>query len=71
MPFGVVSRVGLGWVYEMGGDRKRRRGSFLGEGVNVGHPIVTNGLCGVVILCRELWRRGSSQIILGFLLTPE
>ena len=22
-------------------------------GVNVGHPIVTNGDCGVVILCRE------------------
>jgi len=25
------------------------------------------GLCGVVVLCREGWRRGSSQITLGFL----
>jgi len=31
-------------------------------GINVGHPIVTNG--DVVILCREGWRRGSSQITL-------
>ena len=37
-------------------------GSVLG--INVGHPIVTNG---VIILCRERWRRGSSQITLGFL----
>jgi len=46
-----------------------RAASFV---VNVGHPIVTNGywgLCGVVILCREGWRRGSSQIILGFLVS--
>ena len=36
MPFGLVSRVGLG----MGvlDERDRRR-----EGVNVGHPTVTNG----------------------------
>jgi len=33
-------------------------------GVNVEHPIVTNG-----ILC-EGRQRGSSQIILGFLVTP-
>jgi len=25
------------------------------------------GLCGVVIFCRDGWRRGSSQITLGFL----
>jgi len=25
------------------------------------------GLCGVVILCREGWRRGSAQATLGFL----
>jgi len=34
-------------------------------GVNVGHPIATNW--NLVILCREGWRRGSSQITLGFL----
>jgi len=25
------------------------------------------GLCGVIILCREEWQRGSSEITLGFL----
>jgi len=41
MPFGVVSGGGR-WVgvLDEGGDRKRRMGSL---GVNVGHPIVTNG----------------------------
>jgi len=29
-------------------------------GVNVGHPIVTNGDFDVVILCGDGWRRGSS-----------
>jgi len=38
------------------------RGSL---GINVGHPIVTNG---VVILCRDGWRRRSSQITLVFIL---
>jgi len=54
MPFGVVSGVGRGMgVLDRGGDRRRETGSF---GVNVGqHPIVTDG-----------WRRGSSQITLGF-----
>ena len=32
-------------------------------GVNVRHPIS----CGVVILCRKGWQRGSSQITLGVL----
>ena len=42
MPFGVVSRVGrrMG-VLDGGGYRQRGRDSF---GVNVGHPIVTNGI---------------------------
>jgi len=41
MPFGVVSGVGRGMVvFNGGGDRQRGRGSL---GVNVGHPIVTNG----------------------------
>jgi len=39
--FGVVSGVGRGMgVLDGGGDHRRGRGSF---GVNVGHPIVTNG----------------------------
>jgi len=46
-----------------GGDR-RVEGLFWG---NVGHPIVTNGDCGAVILCHEGWRRSSFQITLGFL----
>ena len=41
MPFGVVSRVGLGsGVLDFGGDRQRGRGSL---GVNLRRPIVTNG----------------------------
>jgi len=49
MPFGVVSGLGLGrCVLDFGGDRRRGRGSL---GVNLRHPIVTNGefvasLCG-------------------------
>jgi len=40
-------------------------------GINVGHPSNCNqwGLCGEVVLCREWWRRGSSQIILGYLVS--
>ena len=41
MPFGVVSVIGLGrGVLDFGGDRRRGRGSL---GVNLRHPIVTNG----------------------------
>ena len=41
MPFGVVSGVGRGMgVSDEGGDRRRGKGSV---GVNLGHPIVTNG----------------------------
>ena len=40
MPFEEVSGVGRGMGGDAGGDRQRGRGSF---GVNVGHPIVTNG----------------------------
>jgi len=41
MPFGVMSEVGWGMgVLHGGGDRRMGRGRF---GVNVGHPIVTNG----------------------------
>jgi len=41
-----------------GGDRRRGRGSFESN---------QWGLRGVVMLCREGWRRSSSQITLGFL----
>jgi len=41
MPFGVVSRVGIGMgVLDFGGDRRRGRGSL---GVNLLRPIVPNG----------------------------
>jgi len=46
------------------------KGSFLGEGEKCGASIVICyqwGLCGVVILCREGRRCGSSRITLGFL----
>jgi len=36
-------------------------------GINEEHPIVTTGALWLVILCGEGWRRGSSQITLGFL----
>jgi len=41
MPFRVVREVGRGTgVLDVGGDRRRGRGSF---GVNLESPIVTNG----------------------------
>jgi len=52
MPFGVVSRVGLGMgVLDFGGDRRRGRGSL---GVNLRRPIVTNGDF-VASLCRSAY----------------
>ena len=41
MPFGVVSGVGQGMGVLDGGRDRLREGTILG--VNVGHPIVTNG----------------------------
>ena len=38
----------------------RDEGDGAVSGVNVGHPLVTDGDCGVVILYRDEWRRGSS-----------
>jgi len=66
MPFGVVSAVGWGMgVLDGGGDRRMRRGSFRGKcGASHCHQ---RGLCGVVVLCREGWRHGLSQINFGFL----
>ena len=49
-------------ILDGGGDR-RREGAILG--LNVAHPIVTNG--DSAALCLEGWRYGSSQITLGFL----
>jgi len=61
----MVSGVSRGMgVLDGNGDR-RRRGTVLG--LNVGHPIVTSGDCGVVTLCREGWCHGSLQITSEFL----
>ena len=66
MPFGMISGVGRGTSVLHGVQIIEAEGAVLG--VNVGHPIVTNGdYFGVVILCREGWRHGSSRITLGFL----
>ena len=43
-----------------------REGAVLG--VNVDNPCNQWELCCVVILCREGWRRSTSQITLGFLI---
>jgi len=68
MPFGVVNGVGRGMGVLDGVEIVDGiEGAVLG--VNVGHPVVTNTDFGLVILCREGWRRGSSQITLGFLVT--
>jgi len=49
MPFGVVSGVRLGvGVLDFGGDNFEGEGTV--SGVNLGHPIVTNGAF-VVSLC--------------------
>jgi len=67
MPFGVVSWVGqrMG-VLDAGGDRPRGRDILWGS--IYGILQLQWGFCGVVILCRDGWRRGSSQIrpTLGF-----
>ena len=52
-------------VLDGSGDRRKGRNSFGGK-CGVSHCNQW-GLCGVVILCCEGWRRGSSQITLGFL----
>ena len=64
MPFAVVSGAGreMG-VLDRGRDRQRGRGSFGGKR-ETSH-FSQWGLCGEVILCREEWRRGSSQMTLG------
>jgi len=42
MPFGMVSAIGRGiGVLDEGGDRQKGKGQFWG--VNLGHPVVTNG----------------------------
>jgi len=69
MPFEVVSAVG--WrmgVLNEGGDRRMGRGSIGGK-CGAFHCNQW-GICGVVILCHEGWRGGSSQITgsLGFVI---
>jgi len=64
MPFGIVSGVGRGsGVLDKGGDRQRGRGSFGGK-CGTSHCNQLE-LCGVVILCRDGWRHGFSQITFG------
>jgi len=54
-------------VLDEGEDHRKGRGSF---GGNCRASYRNHrGLCGVVILCREGWRRGSSHITLGGLVT--
>jgi len=61
MPFGVVSGVRLGMgVLDFGGDRRRDGAVF---GVNLRHPIITNGdfvasLCGSAYSDRAVVWRG-------------
>jgi len=67
MSFGVVNGVGRGkgvldWVVIVEG-----KGQFGGK-CGTCHCNQW-GLCGLIILCREGWRRGFSQITLGFLVT--
>ena len=59
----MVSEVGREIGVLDGVDIVEREETIFGD--NVGHPIITNG--DVVILCREGWRRGFSQITFGFL----
>jgi len=59
MPFGVVSTVGRGMGVLDGVEIVEGEWAVLE--VNVGHAITT---CDVVILCREMWQRGSSQVTL-------
>jgi len=67
MPFGVMSEVGRGMgVLDGGGGRRRRERYNFGGKCGASHCNQL-GLCGVVILCREGWRRSSSQITLGFI----
>jgi len=54
----VVNGVSRGMgVLDFGGDRRRGRGSF---GVNVGHPIVTNG--DFVVSLRKCVKRSSYHV---------
>ena len=65
MPFGVVSGVGRGIGVLDGMEIVEGKGSFGGK-CGASHSNQW-GLCGVVILCREGWRRGSSHISLRLL----
>jgi len=65
MPFGVVSGVGRGMGVLDGWKSLKGMDSFGGK-CGTSHCNQWR-LCGVVILCRKMWRRGSSQITLGFL----
>ena len=63
MPFGVMSGVGQRMGVLDGVEIVEGKGRF-GDKGGASHCNQC-GLCGVVILCRERWRRCSSQITLG------
>ena len=64
MPFGVLSGVGRGMGVLDGVEIVEGEGEFCDK-CGTSHYNQW-GLCGVVILYHEGWRRGSSQIALGF-----
>ena len=72
---GSGCRLGGEWVgrkmgaLDWSGVRQRGRGNFGGK-CRASHCNQL-GLCDVVILCREGWRRGSSRISLGFIVQLE
>jgi len=61
MPFGMVNGVDRGMGVLDGVEIIEGKGAVLGVYCNQW------GLCGIVILCRERWRRGSSKTISEFL----
>ena len=66
MPFGVMSGVGRGMgVLDQGRDRRRGRGD-VGSKCGASHCNQW-GLCGVVVLWREGWRRSSSHVTWDFM----
>ena len=67
MPFGVWSGVGRGDGVEIVGGKRL---AYFRHKCGASHCNQWE-LCGVVILCREGWRRGSSQITLRFLVVKD
>jgi len=66
MPFGMVSGVDRGMMSVLDAWRSLKGSDSFGGKCGASH-CKQPGLCDVVILCREAWRRDCSQISLGFL----